>query len=217
MSDTVQEFDFSVNLLKAILWEYNDAANLQSLLTQKAAWYTTNQTEFWENWITNVFDLRTANDFGLSVWSIILGAPINMVSRPSNRTSWGFGSKRGNFAHYNFANPNGIIRQMPTEMARIYLQLRYFQLTSSGTVPETNRMLKYVFGGMGSCWLQDKGNMEQRYVFNFPLSRELTFLFDNFDILPRPAGVGTTYIDLTRRIWGFGPFRKNFNNGNFGA
>ncbi len=71
MSD-IQEFDFSVNLLKAILWQYDGSPNLKGLLDEKDAWYISNQTEFWDNWITDVFDLRTANSFGLGVWSIIL-------------------------------------------------------------------------------------------------------------------------------------------------
>ena len=72
----IQSFDFSVNLLQALLWEYNEASNLQSILTQKQAWYNTNQSNFWNNWIVNVFDMRTANEFGLTVWSIILDLPL---------------------------------------------------------------------------------------------------------------------------------------------
>ena len=76
MAATIQEFDFSVDLLQAILWQYNNATSLQSLLNSEQAWVIENQTEFWENWLRDVFDLRTANEFGLSVWSIILGIPL---------------------------------------------------------------------------------------------------------------------------------------------
>src|ERR1700733_14966336 len=71
----IQQFDFSVNLLQAILWQYNDAINLQALLEAKDSWYFNNQTQFWNHWFNNVFNLATANDFGLAVWSIILGQP----------------------------------------------------------------------------------------------------------------------------------------------
>lgn len=217
MSNTVQEFDFSVDLLKAILWEYNDATSLQSLFNQKSAWYTENQTEFWEDWIINVFDLRTANDFGVAVWSIILGAPIDIVVSPisGNSIVWAFGPSRSNFNNSNFGSSTGVIQQMPTEMARLYLRLRYFQLVSSGTIPETNRMLKYLFEGLGNCWLQDNGFMRQRYLFNFEVTPDMAYLFDNYDILPRPAGVGSYYADLTRPIFGFSESNVNFNNGNF--
>jgi hypothetical protein len=74
-NDDIQQFDFSVNLLQALLWQYNGATNLQGLLEAKYNWYYTNQSQFWNDWIGNVFNLATADDFGLAVWSIILGQP----------------------------------------------------------------------------------------------------------------------------------------------
>lgn len=218
-ANTIQQFDFSVDLLRAILWQCNNAINLQALLDAKDAWYQQNQTEFWTNWIENVFDLRTANDFGLAVWSIILGQPtyISNAASPTDYPSWGFGAFHKNFTRGNFASNTGNTYQLPTETARLLLQLRYFQLTSSGTVPEINRMLKYVFANYGSAYLEDRLDMTQRYVFRFPLSSNLILLFENFDVLPRPAGVGSSYYQATISYFGFGVFHTNFGNGNFGA
>lgn len=70
---TKQEFDFSINLLEALIWQYNNAPRLESLLRQKQTWYDVNNRDFWQDWLRDVFDLRTANTFGLRVWSIILG------------------------------------------------------------------------------------------------------------------------------------------------
>ena len=78
----IQMFDLSVNLLQAILWQYNDAENLQALLVAKQAWYNSNQQAFWQGWIANVFNLDTADEFGLGVWSIILGLP-NFINQSS--------------------------------------------------------------------------------------------------------------------------------------
>ena len=215
----IQEFDFSVDLLKAILWQYNEASNLQAILEAENQWYVTNQKEFWENWIRDVFDLRTANEFGLQVWSIILGLPIYTTIAPSSVTkpTFGFDPYGINFERGNFADITGGSYRLPKESARLLLRLRYFTLISSGTVPETNRMLKYLFGNAGGAYLLDGGDMTQTYVFNFPLSSGLKYLFDNFDCLPRPAGVKSNYIDGTRTFFGFGPYSKNFDNGNFGG
>lgn len=96
----VQEFDYAVDILQAILWQYNDATNLLSILNQKQDWYDDYQTKFWDNgsetthcwidtttglevctdiprgWRENVFDLANADLFGLAVWSIILDVPL---------------------------------------------------------------------------------------------------------------------------------------------
>jgi hypothetical protein len=191
---TIQVFDYTVNLLQALLWQYQNAPNIQALLQDKQTWYDENQTEFWTDFYTDIFNLETANAFGLSVWSIILGQPIvfNNASNPG-QVPWGFGTHNVNFTQGNFAGGAGNSYALPLIAARILLMLRYFQLVSSGTVPETNRMLAYVFKDYGPAWLEDNNDMTQTYKFNFALNAELNYIFKNIDILPRPAGVSSSY------------------------
>lgn len=217
MTDTIQQFDFDVDILQTILWQYNEATRLQSLLQQKQDWYNNNQTAFWDDWYRDVFDLRTANLFGLQVWAIILGQPIvfSNVSNPDKPT-WGFGDYHRNFNRGNFMSTDGFTYRLSVETARVLLQLRYFQLTSSGTVPEINRILKSVFEeNYGFAYLRDNLDMTQTYIFNFALPSDMRFLFNNYDVLPRPAGVGSNYEVIVVETWGFGPDHENFDNGNF--
>jgi Protein of unknown function (DUF2612) len=212
----IQQFDFSVGLLRAILWQYNEATNLQGLIEAKGIWYEANQTAFWESWLVNVFDLRTANDFGLSVWSVILGLPLYVNPVPNLGDIFGFDDQTG------FNLDNGIFGdlntyQLPTATKRLALQLRYFQLTGSGTVPEINRMLAYVFKDLGRAWLEDYHDMTQAYIFSFPVTADLQYLFNNYDILPRPAGVSSQWIDATLTYFGFAAGDYNFDNGVFGS
>lgn len=215
---TIQQFDFSLNLLQAILWQYTNAQTLQSLLTQKQRWYDVNQQQFWQDWYDDVFNLQSANAFGLSVWSIILGLPL-FVNNPApgdEGAVFGFDTQTGfNFDNGIFGDLNTY--QLPTETARLALQLRYFQLTGSGTVPEVNRMLAFVFQNYGRAWLTDNHDMTQTYIFDFPVTFDLQYLFDNYDILPRPAGVSSTWVDATRDYFGFASGDFNFDNGTFGS
>lgn len=216
MTGTIQEFDYSVDLMKSLLWQYQGAVRLQELIEEKQDWYDINQTAFWTDWQRDVFDLQTANYFGLSVWAIILGQPIIFpnVANP-NKENWGFGSFHVNFNRGNFASTTGFTYVLSPETARILLKLRYFQLVSSGTVPETNRMLKFVFADYGDAYLIDGHDMTQLYIFTFALPSDLKFLFDNYDVLPRPAGVGSSYRVVVEESWGFGEFHENFDHGNF--
>lgn len=213
-NNEMQVFDFSVNLLQAILWQYNDAASLQSIIASKQAWYNDNQQGFWEAWFNNVFNLHTANEFGLSVWAIILALPLFINTPPDpDQPTFGFGDANGavNFDNGILSDSNGTIYNLPLETKRLALKLRYFQLTSSGTVPETNRMLAYVFGQYGKAYLLDYGTMSQAYVFLFPVPWDLAYIFNNLDILPRPAGVGSKWIDATQEFFGFGPVNPGFD------
>ena len=221
----IQQLDYSVNLLQALLWQYNTATNLQGLVQQKQTWYTTNQTQFWENWYTDVFDLNTANQFGLIVWSIILNFPLYVNTLPSSSSAPTFGFNNSFFTNFdqgNFQSTTGNSYQLPIATQRLALQLRYFQLCSSGTVPEINRFLNYVFnlynGSVaGKVFLEDNYDMTQTYHFLFTIPNDLLYLFENYDILPRPAGVQNKIVDDTVNTWGFGPYQLNFNRGNFGG
>lgn len=192
----IQTFDFSVNLLRALIWQYDNTTNLRGILEKTQAWYDENQKGFWEDWITDVFDLRTANEFGLSVWSIILGQSLYTNFVPtSTGPSWGFGEDNLNFENGNFANLGGS-NTYSLEISRLLLQLRYFQLTSSGTLPETNRMLKYLFVDYGDAYVVDNQDMTITYMFDFAIPAEMSYMFNNIDILPRPAGVKAEIVGL---------------------
>ncbi len=197
MTTNIQNIDFSVDLTKALLWQYNDAPNLRGLIEAKQDWYDINQKQFWEDYLTNVFDLRTANDFGLSVWAIILNQSLFSTFTAAPTTPYfGFGTGNENFGVYNFGSLSGGSNVYSTATSRLLLRLRYFQLVSSGTIPETNRMLKYLFADYGEAYLIDNFDMTQTYIFQFVIPAEISYMLNNTDILPRPAGVKSTIIGL---------------------
>lgn len=211
-----QHFGFSVDLLKVILWQYNDAEKLQQLLSQKQHWYNDNQAGFWQDWIKDVFDLNTANDFGLAVWATILDVPILLELPVSNTdiNAFGFGDNYQNFGHSCFIRADIASIRLATEQKRIILKLRYFQLTSKGSVPEINQCIKTVFGG---GHVIDSYDMAYSiYVLNGEVDASFKFIIDHLDLLPRPAGVGTEirYVPNTT-LFGFGWNYQNFENSNF--
>lgn len=191
-----QNFDFSVNLLQAILWQYNKSERLKSLVQQKQDWYTANQQKFWEEWVVNVFDLRTANAFGCAVWSIILGLPLAVEYRVSNGANWGFANFQENFEHGNFAPAHTEPLPLTLAQKRLALQLRYFQLTTPATIPNLNAMLVRLFGDQGRAWVIDNLDMTITYHFDYAPSHPMLFLFKYYDLLPRPAGVSSSITHL---------------------
>lgn len=211
----IQDFDFSVDLLRAILWQYEDATALQSLLRSKLAWYEENQSAFWSDWVRDVFDLRTANDFGCSVWGVILGIPLSLELPGSGaRPVFGFGIHNQNFENGTFGRDSSGVAGLTVEQKRLVLRLRYYQITSDGSVPYSNRMLQDVFG-MG--YVLDRLDMTAAYIFPTALSSQVLAVLRYFDLLPRPAGVQINILIDPGAVFGFDPFYENFNNGGFGA
>lgn len=219
MSAYIQEFDFSVDLLRCVLWQYNDAARLQTLISKKQEWYTKNQTEFWLNWIRDVFDLRTANDFGLAVWGKILreSREAYVGGTSADYPAFGFGQYRRNFGRGNFRRANAGYVRLGMEQYRLLLQLRYYKLISRGTVPEINAFMKRLFQDQGRVYVLDPLDMSFAvYVFNFAPTFWQRFVLEDIDALPRPAGVGASVRVVTRKTFGFGPHHINFR-GTFAA
>lgn len=215
MTTRVQHLDFSVDLLRAILWQYNDAARLQSLLTQKQAWYTETQTEFWTDWVRDVFNLLTANEFGLSVWGVILGIPLSIgLPGTGDRPVWGFGSFNQNFENGNFGRDSAGVAGLTVEQKRLILRLRYYQLVSDGSAPYANYVLQQVFG---TGYVLDPEDMTCTYVFPVALPQAILTVIQDLDLLPRPAGVQINILVDPGKVFGFDPFYQNFENGGFGA
>lgn len=219
MTDRIQDFDFSVDLLKCLLWQHDNADALKTILQRKQEWYEANQSGFWEKWVRDVFDLDTANDFGLAVWARILNIPLQVrVEADLTRPAFGFGINHENFNNASFARGQSGDIPLTQAQQRLVLKLRYFQLVSRGAVPEINEWLNGLFGNQGNAFVVDSNDMTfATYFFSFQPDSQLYFILEKYDLLPRPAGVGIKYQVQVKLSFGFGVHHLNFNNGNFGG
>lgn len=212
----IKEFDYSVDSAQALLWQYSQAPRLQSLVLKKQEWMNVNETDALNEWFAGVFDLATADADGLYVWSIILNVPLysTLGASPSGYPAFGFANFGFNFygagAGANFAvGSGGAIAGLTLEEQRQLLQVRYFQLTTNGSVTEINRMLSYVFGE-SSAYVLDNLNMTMTYVFNNNPSPSLINALQQLDILPRPAAVELDIVLALKYSFGFAGNGKNF-------
>lgn len=192
---TIQAFEFSVDLLRVIIWQYDKAEKLIAIVQKKQEWYAANFSAFWEDWRRDVFDLKTANDFGLTVWALILDIPLfaSNGASPGDYPAFGFDPFGENFTHGNFAT-GGFGLVLPVAERRAILRLRYHQLTTDGTIPGINAALNDVFGD-GVCHVIDPGTMSITYNFVVPISAPLQSVLQSFDVMPRPAGVAATIVN----------------------
>lgn len=214
---TIKNYNCSINLLRSLLWQDDHTVNLRGLLELKQQWYQRNHCDFWQNWIRDVFDLNTANDFGLRVWSEILDIQLFATNQPSpaNYPSFGFDSDTNrNFDNSNFAVDSNQSFLLSTEQRRIILKLRFFQLVTRCAIPEINRFLSYIFGRV-NIYALDGNDMTMRYVNTERIAPELRRAIVELDLLPRPAGVEIIYVDGSLESWGFDDGSQNFDNGNF--
>lgn len=179
---------YDTDIRRVIKWLHNEAPMITSLIEKKAEWYDRHDAKFWEDWTRDVFDIRTANAFGLVVWCVILGVPTALFDvRPPGR-AFAFGDKRENFKYEpvsgspapahpsiggNFAGTNDALRDL--DEIRKMLRMRYAAMICNGNVQFINKMLNFIFNN-GKPW--DIANQEYFYLADracqgFPLTYKM--------------------------------------------
>lgn len=61
------------DLKKVITWQYDNATNLVALIMSMEEFFSESTQKFWDDWPADVANIDTANDFGLSVWGMLVG------------------------------------------------------------------------------------------------------------------------------------------------
>lgn len=215
---TIQDVELNANLLAAILWQYEQADKLKTLAYAKQAWFDRVHSEFWSAWYRDVFNIDTANSFGLSIWARILNISLGVDVPPEPaKVSFGFGLNNVNFNNGNFGRQATYTQRLTLEQQRLVIRMRYFQLTTRNTIPEINQFLARIFKPYGTAYAYDNLDMTMTYFFVFTPNSSIRFILENYDLLPRPTGVKVTWQSATTDPFGFGIENRNFNNGSFGA
>lgn len=212
---TVQDINFDVNLWRSILWQHEGAPKALALCEHDQFFADTHVKKFWNDFIDDIYNLKTANTFGLYIWARILGSSIS-ISMGAPKDNWGFGSNDKNFENAGFGY-SGSGSVLTIESTRILLLMRWFQLTTAPTVPNINYMLQNVFGA-GQAYVVDLYEtlpMEMKYFFQGQLPTDLEDVFTNEDVLPRPSGVLCTYSVVPREAFGYGVQHLNYERGSF--
>ena len=189
---TIFNYDPSIDFSKHIFWQYNNAPNLKGLIDAKQEWYQENQVDFWENWISNVINIQNANDYGLAIWGALLQIPRSYMV-------------------------NGTSTTLTTKQYSKLLLARLRIIKMRGTIPEINKLLKFLFGEYGKAYVIDNYNMTMTYRFDFNLTDLQKTIIQTIPILPRPAGVGINVISLDNKVFGFDGSGLPFDQARFAS
>ena len=174
------------------LWQYDKASNLSAILNKELEFYDINVTQFWKNFYRDVFNIDTANDFGLSIWGATLGIP-----RPEYEDG-------------------GQTYLFSTEQYRKLLKGALLLMMSTASIHDINAYLNDLFPNK-PVFAADTHNMTLVINFFYEPSADEQVLINYPDFFPRPAGVElriNTFQPDT--ILGFdGSGLQSFDNGVF--
>ena len=191
-------YNFSTDLSKVILWQYDDAEKLKTLVNGEQAFMDEAVTKFWEDFNQNIFNLSTCNAFGLELWGKLLN-----VARPTYID-------------------DGVVYEYSDEQYRLVLKARVYVLTFDGSAKALNQFFKMLFPDY-PVTIVDNLDMTVDISFSVEPPSELKIVLSDSNFLPRPSGVQYNLnwsIDYTK-VFGFegqtyqGEQLPAFDNGTF--
>ena len=175
-------------------------------------------------------DITTAKQDGLDMCGNLLGFYRYIPTDTSDDDGiqyFNFNNK--NFRRLQFLNPNQPnYSRLSDDIFRRFLVLIYQNMFVRNTIPNVREFINQFFDEFDKIAIIDNHNMSIKYVFlgNTTMPIWLKWILNNYDILPRPAGVDLEWFDATGfKKFGFAPddttdewyFKNigNFDNSNF--
>lgn len=130
-----------------------------------------------DNFYSFIFNVETAQGFGLDIWGRIVGVNRNV------------------FTDTAYASDDDAFREL--------ILLKALSNISVSNSPSINQLLQNWMSGRGRCYVTDLGGMRMLYVFEFELQPFEIDILTQGGIFLRPAGVGGTLVTSTFPVFGF--------------
>ena len=124
-----------------------------------------------------IFNIETAQGFGLDIWGRIVG--VNRIIQTSPPTT------------------------LDDDQFRSLILLKALSNISVATSPAINILLQDWIGSEGKAYVNDLGNMEIRYSFEFLLQPYQIDIITQSGIFLRSAGVGGWVVATVYPVFGF--------------
>ena len=114
----------------------------------------------------------------------------------------------------NFKDENDNVMTLNDEQFREIIKIRAFGTTWDGSIASMNTFLSELFKDRGNVYMLDPQNMTYEiFVFNFQLENWERYLFANYDIFPRSAGVASYFEEILEDVYfGFGYYGQLYPN-----
>ena len=180
---------------KTVLSQYGCAPTLNALIE---AWnQTLDPTRLLETWFTNIWNLDTAQGYGLDVWGRIVG--VERVLTLSTDSFFGFAEPQDltlqpfNAAPWYSGTQTTSNYRLSDEAFRQLINAKALANITDGSITSLNAILMTLFAGQGDVWVADTGTMTLTYTFNFAPSAVQVSLIQSSGVLMRPAGVRVVY------------------------
>ena len=158
-------------------------------------------TQTMSNFYDMMWNIQTAQGYGLDVWGRIVGAP-RTITVPGTAQFIGWNVAGGSYTGFGqgiWASPGSGLNQnyvlSDIDFRRLILAKAATNITD-GSIISTNKILLALFPGRGNCYVADGQNMQLTYTFNFPLTPAEFAIVQSPGVLPAATGVLPNIVQL---------------------
>jgi Protein of unknown function (DUF2612) len=180
---------------KTVVSQYANAPALTAIL--ESFFDCLDQTADLDAFFDDIWNVDTAQGYGLDVWGRIVGVT-RIVPLPGSITFLAF-QESGDPDGWN----NGIWFSGTSSSSSFVLSDDAYRLLiftkalaniTDGSIKALNAMLRALFPGRGNAYVTDPGGMAMTYTFAFKLSPVELSIVQNSGALPKPVGVSVTIV-----------------------
>ncbi|MBB0026836.1 DUF2612 domain-containing protein [Ralstonia pickettii] len=173
-----------------------------------------------------IWNVDTAVGKGLDIWGKIVGLENGRkLTIPTTEINFGF-SEAGTASAQPFdqgvfysGTPGTQTYVLQDAPFKTLILAKAMANITDCSIPSINQLLQNLFAGRGRCYVNDLGNMQVRYTFEFYLEPWEMAVVQQSGVLPRPTGVLASVAQVpVPNIFGFaeaGASAAPFDQGTF--
>lgn len=213
------------NVEQTILSEYANSPTLVQLVKNMDD-YIDPSADI-DSFYSLIWNVDSAVGKGLDIWGKIVGLENGRkLTIPSGEINFGF-SQAGTASAAPFGSGVFFSGQEATQTYQLgddafrkLILAKALANICDGSIPSMNRLLQNLFAGRGRCYVNDLGNMQMRYTFEFYLQPWEKAIVTQSGALPRPTGVLASILEVQiPNVFGFAEAgtasAAPFNQGSF--
>lgn len=182
---------------QTVLSQYANSPTLMQLCESVAGYF--DQSDAQERFFDLVWNVATAQGWGLDVWGRIVGVSRTLTVDGSGRflgfdesTTFGLGPFNESPFYSGVTSTSNFV--LADEPYRVLVLAKAFSNLCDGSILSLNQLLLRMFPGRGNIYATDGGDMTMTITSVFALSAVEVAMLLTSGVFPRPAGVSLTLI-----------------------
>lgn len=188
------------NLNLTVISQYAQSPVLMQMIADFSQWF--DQSANWDNFYQYVWNIDSAQGFGLDFWGKVLGVGRYLLL-PVTADFLGLTGSDGTASGYAFGvgvffdgATDTQTYSLPDPDYRTLLLAKAFANICRACIPVLNQLLMTLFAGYGDAYVEDNGNMAMTFYLGWvPTAIQLAIL-EQSGVVPHPTGVAVSVSHL---------------------